>query len=105
MKPGAEFAIFRLGGLIVSATALVLSLPALIGMLLLVALAHFTPHDARDYLWMSVTGGATLWALVAGLVFQIRPRRWSYILVFSSLVLMPCVWVYWVLAFPPRLLH
>jgi len=103
MKPGAEFTIFRLGGLIVSATALVLSLPALIGMLLLVA--HFTPHATREYLWVAVTGGASLWTLVAGLVFQIRPRRWSYILVFSSLVLVPCVWVYWVLAFPPRLLH
>lgn len=105
MKPGAELAIFRLGGLIVSATALVLSLPALIVMLLLVTLAHFTPHDAWDYLWMPVTGGATLWALLAGMVFQIRPRRWSYMLVFSSLVLVPCVWVYWALAFLPRLLH
>jgi len=103
MKPGAESAVFRLGGLIVSATALVLSLPALIGMLMIVA--QFPPHSAREYLWVAVTGGASLWTLVAGLVFQIRPRRWSYMLVISSLVLVPCVWVYWALAFPPRLLH
>lgn len=103
MKPRTESSVFRLGGLIVSATALVLSLPALVGMLLIVG--HFTQHDARCYLWISVTGGASLWVLVAGLVFQIRPRRWSYMLVISSLVLVPCVWIYWALAFPPRLLH
>lgn len=103
MKPRTESSIFRLGGLIVSATALVLSLPALIGMLLIVA--HITPHTTGEYLWVAVTGGASLWTLVAGLVFQVRPRRWSYMLVISSLVLVPCVWVYWALAFPPRLLH
>ncbi len=103
MKPRTESAIFRLGGMIVSATALVLSLPALGAMLLIVL--NFPPRAAGEYLWMAVTGGASLWTLVAGLVFQIHPRRWSYMLVISSLVLVPCVWVYWALAFPPRLLH
>lgn len=103
MKPRTESAIFRLGGLIVSATALVLSLPAL-GVMLLIVL-HFTPRTPGQILWVAVTGGASLWTLVAGVIFQIRPRRWSYMLVISSLVLVPCVWVYWVLAFPPKLLH
>jgi len=103
MKPRTESAIFRLGGLIVSATALVLSLPALIAMLLIIA--QFSPRTAGQFLWVAVTGGASLWTLVAGVVFQICPRRWSYVMVILSLVLVPCVWVYWALAFPPRLLH
>ncbi len=97
-----ETAIFRAGGFIVPAFALVVSLPLLF--LTSAFFQNFNFHHWTHLVVFCVTVLGPSLAILSAVLFQLRPRRWTYLATVSSLVIVLATWGLWVAALPSSLI-
>jgi len=98
-----ESAIFRAGGFVVPAFAFLASLPLVF--LTAMFLPDFDFAHWTHLVFFAVTVLGPSLAILSAILFQIRPRRWTYLTTVSSLMIVVMTWGLWLTSFPRSLLH
>lgn len=103
MTPAIASAIFRIGGLILSGAGFLASLP--LAFLTLVFVGNFRFTDIVQLAVFVVTLSGSLSSLAAGIAFQIRPAKRSFLMILASNVMVGGTWIFWLTALPRNLIH